>query len=442
VFSLTVRLFPSASVAVLLAALGLGCRSKGDASRAAPSARPSAAASASVSPPSGRCRELPGEPLRVGDSKAGRPRPPAEGDEDEDDATLPFAPHLGEGVALGGYFAVAGQRSGGGGTEDVLALVADDGRSGRVVPLGRVYGDVDPPALAARGAEVLLAVPDSDAKGGTLKLSILGVTADAPRPLGELTSVEHAAGSAVALGPNGALVVWGTGHGARRVLRAALVSTADKAESIASAELEGTAGAELPVLALRPDGFWLGWGAERDAPDAGPDSEDQALVVQGARVLTVMPLDRAGKPAGRPRAVSGEAAHAVGFDAVSQADGAFDLAWREDDTTPGADRGDVQMARLGLDGSMKTGRVEADDLAGGVPELMLDATGGGRTWLALRSSRDTARIVVLAGGGLTVEGLADDPGLGTGDVLAATAGRLLVGRYRGGALELVVVSCR
>jgi hypothetical protein len=49
---------------------------------------------------------------------------------------------------------------------------------------------------------------------------------------------------------------------------------------------------------------------------------------------------------------------------------------------------------------------------------------------------------VLAGGGLTVEGLADDPGLGTGDVLAATAGRLLVGRYRGGALELVVVSCR
>jgi hypothetical protein len=442
VLPLAARRLPVAPVVVLLAALGSGCRSKSEASRGAPSARPSAVASASASPPSGRCTELPGQPLRIGDARAGRPRPPAEDEQEEDDATLPFAPHLGEGVALAGYFAVAGQRPGGGGTEDVIALLTDDGRSGRVVPLGRVYGDVDPPVLAARGAEVLLAIPDSDAKGGTLKLSVLGAMADAPRPLGELAGVEHAAGAAVALAPGGALVVWGTGHGTKRALRAALVPTAEKTESIASVELEGTAGAELPALSPRPDGFWLAWVAERDAPDAGPAAEDQSLVVQGARVLMAVPLDRAGKPGGRPRAVSGEAAHVVGFDAVSQADGALDLAWREDDTSPGADRGDVQMARVALDGSTKTGRVEADDLAGGVPQLMLDATSGGRTWLALRSSRDTARLGVLAGGGLTVEGLAEDPGLGSGDVLAATGGRLLVGRYRGGALELVVVSCR
>jgi hypothetical protein len=427
---------------VVLVTLGSGCRSRSNASRAVASASPSAVTSASASPPSGRCRELPGQPLRVGDAKAGRPRPPAEDDPDEEAATLPFAPHLGEGVALSGYFAVPGQRPGGGGTEDVIALLADDGSSGRVVPLGRVYGDVDPPVLAARGAEVLLAIPDNDAQGGTLKLSILGATADAPRPLGELTGVEHAAGAAVALTSANALVVWGTGHGLKRVLRAALLPTGQKTERIASVELEGTVGAELPVLAPRADGFWLSWVAELDPPDAGPASDNQALVVQGARVLMAMPLDGAGKPGGRPRAVSGQAAHVVGFDAVSQADGVLDIAWREDDTSPGADRGDVQMARISLDGSVKTGRVEADDLAGGVPGLMLDATGGGRTWLALRSSRDTARLGVLGGAGLTVEGLADDPGLGSGDVLAATAGRLLVGRYRGGALELVVVSCR
>jgi hypothetical protein len=442
VFPYAGRRLTIAPLVLLLAVHGTGCRSKNEASRAATSARPSAAPPASSSPPSGRCRELPGEPLRIGDAKAGRPRPPTEDELDEDDATLPFAPHLGEAVALGGYFAVAGQRPGGGGTEDVIALVADDARSGRVVSLGRVYGDVDPPVLAARGAEVLLAIPDSDAKGGTLKLSILGVSSDTPRSLAELTGVEHAAGSAVALGPQGALVVFGVGHGAKRLLRAAALATAEKAESVESFALEGTEGAELPVLAPRPDGFWLAWVAERDAPDAGPAGEDQVLVVQGARVLMLVPLDRTGKPSGRPRAISGNAAHVIGFDAVGQADGALDLAWREDDTSPGADRGDVQTARVALDGSVKTGRIEAEDLAGGVPQLLLEPSGNGRTWLALRSTRDTARLGVLAPTGLSVEGLADDPGLGSGDVLAAAGGRLLIGRYRSGALELVVTSCR
>jgi hypothetical protein len=427
---------------VLSWAIGAGCREK-SATRGAPaSARPSASLAPSASSPPGRCRELPAAPVSVGAAPAGRARPASEEDQDEDGATLPFAPHLGDGVALAGYFAVAGQRPGGGGTEDLLALVADDGRSGRVVPLGRVYGDVDPPALAARGTEVLLAVPDSDAKGGTLKLSILAVTGDTPRALGELTGVEHDAGSAVALGPSGALVVWGVGQGEKRALKAALLPTGEKTESIASFELDGTLGAELPVLALRPDGFWLSWVAERGAPDAGPAGEDQALVVQGARALVAMPLDRAGKPTGRPRAVSAEAAHVVGFDAVGQADGSLDLVWREDDTSPGADRGDVQTARVALDGSVKTGRATDDDLAGGVPALLHDPTGGGRTWLSLRSTRDTARLGVLAPSGVTVEGLAEDPGLGAGDVVAAAAGRLLVGRYRGGALELAVVSCR
>lgn len=436
---------PRSSVATMLvlsAAFVGGCRSKSGASRAVASARPSASASATPSPPPGRCKELSGEPVRVGTAAAGRARPSVEEDQDEDDATLPFAPHLGEGVALPGFFAVAGQRPAGGGTEDVVALVAEDGRSGRVVSLGRVYGDVDPPVLAARGAEVLLAVPDSDAKGGTLKVSVLGVTADTPRPLGEITGVEHDAGSAVAFGASGALVVWGAGQGTKRALRAALLPAGEKTANVASFEVEGSLGAESPVLGVRPDGFWLAWVSERDAPDAGPPAEDKVLVVQGARVLTALPLDRAGKPTGHARAFSGEAAHVVGFDAVAQPDGSLDLAWREDDTSPGADRGPLQVTRVGLDGSVKNGRVDDEDLTGGVPSLLLDATGGGRTWLALRSARDTARLGVLAPGGTGVEGLADDPGLGTGDLLAAAAGKLLVGRYRGGALELVVVACR
>ncbi len=140
--------------------------------------------------------------------------------------------------------------------------------------------------------------------------------------------------------------------------------------------------------------------------------------------------------------MSGDSAHVVGFDAVAQADGALDVAWREDDTTPGVDRGDLQTARVGLDGSVKAGRVDDQDLGGGVPALLSDASVPGRTWLVARSARDAARLGVLSSSGVGVEGLATDPVLGGADLLAAGAGKLLVSRYRERALELSLVSCR
>ncbi len=282
-----------------------GCRAKSGASGSA-SATARASASAAPAASGERCRTVLGPVVTLGEAPKAKPKASENEEEDEvDDATLPFAPHVGDAVALRGHFAVGGQRPGAGGTEDVVAVLSDDGRSGRVISLGRVYGDVDPPTIAARGAELVILVPDADAKGGTLRLFALAVSGDQPRPLGEITDVEHDAGVALAFGPDGALVVWGAERAGTTTLRAASVRTAEPASALSSSEIEGTLDAEAPILLMRPGGFWLAWIAERDAPDAGraesdagKQALDQKLVDVGPRVLHALPLDRAGKPSG------------------------------------------------------------------------------------------------------------------------------------------------
>jgi len=440
----------STAVAWLLMMVGaVGCRSRGGAEQGdagvtpAPSAGPKAAAASSAAQ---RCLSVAKDPvLTLGDAPKARTATAGDdedGERDPSDPTAPFAPHLGDAIPLASHFAVAGQRPAGGGTEDVIAFVGNDGRGGRVVSLGRVYGDVGPPTIAGRGDELVMAVPDADAKGGTLKLRALSALSDAPRALGELTDVEHDAGVALAFGPAGAVVVWGAERAGKTSLRSASFDPSKAAAALTAIELDGTIDAEAPVLAGRPGGFWLSWIAERAAPDAGPPAEDQKLVAVGPRVLHAMPLDAAGKPGGRPLTVSSDAAHVIGFDAIGQADGALDLAFREDDTTPGVDRGDVQLARVLLDGTVKSGRVDGDDFGGGVPSMLSDPSVPGRTWLSARSTGDAARLGLIASSGLAAEGLASDPALGSADVLAAGAGRLLVSRYRERALEISLVECR
>jgi hypothetical protein len=225
------------------------------------------------------------------------------------------------------------------------------------------------------------------------------------------------------------------------MLRAAAIDPKAAGSALTPWDIEGTEDAEAPVLTLRPGGYWLSWIAERHVADAGPPAEDQKLVEVGPRVLYAMPLDREGKPTGRPLPVSGEVAHVVGFDAVGQPDGALDLAFREDDTTPGADRGDVQTARVALDGTVRSGRLEDEDLGGGVPVLISDASVPGRTWISARSARDQARLGLLASHGVAVEDLRADTALGSADPLAAAGGKLLFARYRGGELELGLLQC-
>ncbi len=428
--------------AALAIALAVGCRSK-QRSRAVPAEKSSAVASASAVPerPAGRCRELaPGPAVRLGEPA----RAPSNGDDDDeaaDDSTLPFAPEIGQAVALPGWFAASAQRSAGGGTEDVIALVPDDGKPGRIVSLGRVYGDVDPAVLAARGAKLGVGVLDSDAKGTTLKLFLLGVTSDAPRPLGELTDVEQDAGVAAAYGPRGPLFVLGRRRVGKPTSLASVQVNEGAPRPLGINELEGTQAAESPVLALRPGGYWLAYVVERGVPDAGAPADGDRLVAIGARTVLALLLDADGKPTGRPLAVSAPDAHATGFAAAAQPDGSLALAFREDDATPGVDRGDIELARVALDGSITRGRIDDEDIGTGLPSLFADEAAG-HTWLGVHSARDAVRFGTLAPSALAVQGLATDPALGRSELVAAGAGRVLEARFRGGALELGVLACK
>jgi hypothetical protein len=428
--------------ALVVLAFGSACRSK-SAPAPAPSARASAAASAAVTP-SARCREIStGPSLTVGEGGETAGREP---EEEEDERELPFATSLGSGFALPGWFAGAGLRTRGGGSEAFIALVPASGAPGAVVSLERVHGDVDAPLVAGRGGELVALVPDSDAGGGMLRVARIELATKRVTNGAQITGVDHDAGAALGVSDQGALVVWGAGRPGASSLRVARLDLEKGAALSVAADLPGTGGAEAPALVTRAGGYFLAFIAERTVPDAGARSDAGAgleqLVDLGPRVLMAVPLDASGKPSGAARAVSGEAAHVVGFDAVALPDGALGLAWREDAATPGVEGGALELARVGLDGAPQRGRIDDEDLSAGLPTLLRDPNAGGRVWVAVRSASDASRVGLLAPNALGVESLTGDRLLRGAEVLAAGDGKLLVGRSRGRSIELDVLECR
>ncbi len=449
-------LSPALARGVLAAVFGLaplGCKAK-------PAPAPtSASASVAPAPPAApeRCRAFGSGPsLSVGDGV----RAPGSSDDesnaggDEDlEAALPFAPRVISAVPLEGEFAAGGLVTHAGKTEGFVALVPFDGRPGRRVGLGVVHGDVDPPLVTGRGAGVLVAVADMDAGGGMLRLTELERDAEKVRGELSITGVDHEAGSALATGERGALVVF-SARGKRGVtLQAQALDPAKFAFVAPPEELPGTADAESPVLTARPGGYWLAWISEHplgdagakagSAPrDAGSDDLEGRLVDTGPRVLMVLLLDAQAKPVGTARTVTGPRAQVVGFTAATLADGALSLTWREDDAAPGVESGPPELGRVAPDGSVQRGKVDDEDLSAGLPALLADPKAGGRVWVALESASEGTRVGPLLPTGLGLETLIGDRQLRGADVLAAGGGRLLVGRNRGRAVELSVIECR
>ena len=451
-------------------ALGLslpGCKAKPQPAPAptrTPSAHPSAAP-----PAPERCREVgPGPSLTVGEAERA-PRAAAEdadaGDEEEDQAELPFAARVEAAVALGSEFAMGGLSTQGGKTEAFVALVPFDGKPGRRVGLGPVHGDVDPPLVAGRAASLLVATADMDAGGGMLRLTRLPAGADKTSGELSITGVDHDAGAALAEGEHGALLVWGAASKHGVALKALGVDPETLAGPGPALDLKGTLGAESPVLLARPGGYWLAWvseepladaGAHRDAgvhaglaargaaglsKDGGASEEVGSLLDAGPRTLLALPLDGAGKPLAAPRAVSARA-RVVGFAAALSADGALALTWRNDEASPGVENGPPELARVALDGAVLRGKMDDEELTAGTPALVADPKAGGRVWVGLESASEGTRVGLLAASGLGLEALTGDRLLRGAELLAAGEGKLLVGRSRGRAVELEVLECK
>jgi hypothetical protein len=434
--------------AVSCAALTLGaCRGK-----AAPPNKAGASASvAAANPPApqapARCRSVGTEPAVV----IGKPEPRSEEADSDEDIVLPFASTVGEASAFDGGFAIGAIRTERGASEAVLGFVGRDGKPGRIVSLGRVFGDPEPPLVAARKDITVVAVPDGDANGTMLKLASLATQAAEVKRGAEISNVDPEAGFSLALGERNALLVWGIRGRAGVSLKSSGFDPKEPGRIGEGREIAGSGGAEAVILTPRTGGFFLVFAAEAptaaadaQAPktDAGADAaSDPDLVVAGPRVLRVAALDADGRVVGGVRTLSAPGENVGGFDAAALSDGALLIAYRREEPGTGLDQAGVSLTRVTLDGSTTSGRVEETEPGFGVPRILVDAREK-RSWLLARGAGDSALLGIFAPDGLSVDGLLPDSGLRGAELFAVDKGRFLTGRARGRAMELALVECQ
>jgi hypothetical protein len=381
----------------------------------------------------------------------GKAEPGAQATEGDDDIVLPFASTVGEASAFDGGFAIGAVRTERGASEAVLAIVGHDAKPGRIVSLGRVFGDPEPPLVAARKDITVIAVPDGDANGTMLKLASLATRAAEVKRGAEISNVDPEAGFSLALGEQNALVVFGIRGRAGVSLKSSRFDPKEPGKVAEGHEIAGSGGAEAVILIARTGGFFLVFTAEE--PTAPPDTRelkadagidggpDPDLVVAGPRILRVVALDTDGRVVGGVRTLSAAGENVGGFDAAPLSDGALLIAYRREELGTGLDQSGVSLTRVTLDGSTTSGRVEETEAGFGVPRILVDAREK-RSWLLARGAGDSALLGTFATDGLSVDALLPDSGLRGAELFAVERGRFLTGRARGRAMELALVECQ
>jgi hypothetical protein len=415
----------------------------------------SASASPSATVVSAGCREV----TRGASFLVGEPGRTPRADDGEEPA-LPFAVELGGATVYAGGFAVAALRGQGGGTDSVVALVNAEASSGRIVSLGPSHGDANAPLAAARGDQLVMVVPGSDAGGQTLRLARLedpqgraAVVWGSEVPVGR-----DSQSFALELAEGAGLLVWDEVRKQHNVIRGAVFDPRDLSKPVELLTLSRPSDdAETPRLVARPGGYWLAFlthrlpGAKappKDLPRPLPSAEDdgpEELLDLGPRWLELMPLDTHGMANAPARIISPEHSHVLVFDLAPGPGGGALLTWRDDRTTPGVEGGSVNLALASVDGSVERSMVEDDESGGGIPLLVVDETAPPsdfRAWLGVSSGTDATRLGQLGPTGRLLGELNTDPTVRGADLLAARNGRLLLARPRGLAQELSVVRCQ
>jgi hypothetical protein len=376
-------------------------------------------------------------------------RPPIAADAGDEAVAMPFAVEIGSAVPFREGFAISALRAQAGGTGALVAVTGKEIGAGRLIELGRVYGDPDPPRLAARGERLVAAVPD----GGNIRIAAIGEGVTWGSEIAQTR--DDSAALDLALGAKRGIVVWdewdkGAEHG---VVRASSFDPADLgAMRPRTISPEGD-DAEAPRLVLRSGGFWLVWIARHAPPakkarakqEAKPDAApEDPLVDIGRRWLRIAPLDENGALFGEPRDVTSREAHVLVFDVAPLPGGGAVLAWRDDRAAPGTEGGAVHLARVAPDGSSERDRIEEEEAALGPPAFIADLSPADKApalWLALGGVNDVTRLVTLGTDGRVQDALAAEQALGSAEPLALSAGRMLVARPRGLAVELGLVRC-
>ena len=451
-----------AVVAIVVAALVAWRAIVGAGPEGIATAPPSAAPPSSAAPPLGtlvapRCEEISAEPFFIGEAPAAPRSPPAEdassgGAADEpaeelEDPIAPFAVEIGRGAVFDGGFAVGARRDAEGGAVGMIATLGLDGKGGKLVRLGRLRGDLDPPVVAGAGASVLAVMAEPNAGGRAIKVAKVTGTDVIWGPEFSEGRDESAALDLAVAGAY-AVVVWDDllGVNARHssILLASLDLATMRVTSPAHPVSPASADAEWPRLTNRPGGYWLAY-VLRGEPDAKKqdarkgkhdDDEDREL---GETITTsyiqLVPLDEGGAPAGAARAVTPKSGHVLSFDLELGDGGGALLAWRDDDTPTGSTGGRVSVVLARLGGVSEPRVLAEETLGAGVPDLLPG-------WISLASVNGATRLAAMSPKGEALDELAPERSLGAGEPIAATSDVILWARPMGKTMRLGVVRCR
>ncbi len=418
----------------------------------APTPAPSAAPSAG--PVLSRCHDLPQNNAftigEVAQAKAPADDDDAGGPDQDDEVPAPFSVELGLARADASGFLLSALRSTKGQAHALIAVLPGDASSGKLVDLGAVHGDPDPAQFALHGADLLVAASDTDAGGGMLKLGLVrDVRGAATLSWGpEITGVRRDSTFALEVSGERALLAYAAEVSGKIRVYGMLVDPANLKNKLTPEPLSA-AGADVdsPRLALRKGGYWLAVARSLDAPkskskshanDAGTElAEDDSLLDLGTRRIELTKLDAQGKAASSALVVTAPGAKPMTFDLVAAADGGAYVGFREDDSTPGADGGPLELVHVKPDGTFEKLALDGDTNGTGTPSLLVDASDPAKVWLAAAGESGSTWFGRI--GDHTA--LSADSVVRGADLVAARDGHFLLARSKGTAAELSVVQC-
>jgi hypothetical protein len=409
----------------------------------------------SQGPVAARCREVQqATPFRIGElvtRRAAVSDPPDDGGPDDDDEVPdPYAVELGPAQADAEGFTLSALRSTNGRTHALIAVIGADAASGKVIDLGVVHGDPDPPLFATLGKDLLLVTPDTDAGGGMLRVGLLRD----PRGSAQLSWGQEITGvrrdSTFALGVSGErvlLVYAAEAQGKIRVFGVQLDSKNLQQKLVPEPLSPASADVDSPRLAARSGGYWLAVARSLDAPksklksplsDAGAGlAEGDSLLDIGTRRIEVTKLDAQGKAISSPLVVTAPGARPMSFELAAAADGSAYIGFRGDDRTPGAAGGALELVHIKLDGSFHRLELSGESNGTGTPSFLSDGSPQGALWLTTAGENGATFF-----GRVTERStLAGDNVVRGGDLIATREGKLLVARAKGTAAELSLLTC-
>lgn len=426
----------------------LSCRSKPQPVSGAPAGSGAKPQPGKPAGPSSDCRKLETGPALVLGSRGVSADP----SEDADDLELPFSAELGEARAGEPGFAVPAIDHREGASFAVLALI--DPRGARTIELGRVFGGVEPPAVAELGSKWLIALPTRDAGGFALVLKSLespygasnlkqGAEVGPLRSDAPAFTLSAVSGSAVLV-----FSVLDNGKG-----RLAVAEIDPKGPSLLGKPrllpLDPSRDAEAPRLLSHPSGHLLAYLVRTPVgfglplpPEDNQMAASEELVDAGSGAIEVLPLDQHGAPVSSAVRITPPTSHVLAFDVAPLPEGGALVTYR-DARRPGLDGSGIEAVRVRLDGSFE-GRTWDVGESPGLPTIVLDPVAKAsevRGWVAFSEEGGT-RLSPLGSDPLDLREPREERALRAWEPLAVHRGRILAAHSKGTQRELALFECK